>query len=76
MTTRAHKTERFKVDKHVWITIDWDAFIPGTSVFIPVLNVTDVTRRIYGTGRVNTGEIDTRVAVENGIYGVRVWRLK
>jgi hypothetical protein len=44
----------------VRIVVDWDKFKPGASVFIPCINTAKA--------------IDVRV--EDGKYGVRVWRLK
>jgi hypothetical protein len=56
--------------------VNWAKFIVGASVFIPCLDtdaalaeVTMVTKRLRY-------KIRTRVAVDKGVYGLRVWRIK
>ena len=70
-----HRTNRFKVNG-VWYEVDWEKFTPGTSIFVPTLKVSQVRQKLYAAGMLTTGDLETRVTVENGVYGVRVWRVK
>ena len=61
--------------ENVWYELDWAKFKRGTSVFIPCIDENEaraalgqVTRRL----RVN---IATKVVVQDGIKGLRVWRM-
>lgn len=60
----------------VRIVIDWSKFIPGASVFIPCVNTAKAVEDIVKATGVTKKEMTKRVRVEDGKYGVRVWRLK
>lgn len=60
----------------VRIVIDWSKFVPGTSIFIPTINTDKAIEHIRKAARLNKNEIEKRVCIENGKYGVRVWRLQ
>jgi len=60
----------------VRIVIDWSKFVPGTSIFIPTINTDKAVEHVRKAGRLNKNEIEKRVCIENGKYGVRVWRLQ
>ena len=60
----------------VRIAVDWDKFIPGSSVFIPCINTKRAIDHLVKALRIDRGAIEKRVCVENGKYGVRVWRMK
>jgi len=59
----------------VRIVVEWPKFLPGTSVFIPAINTTKAVSHLLKATRLARGDIAKRVCVENGKYGVRVWRL-
>ena len=75
MPKQTHRTNRFKIDD-VWYEVDWDKFTPGTSIFVPTLKTSKVRPKLYQAGQLTTGDLESRVVIENGVYGVRVWRLK
>ena len=55
--------------------INWPEFHPGTSIFIPAV---DTKSAIYAIDRESKRlefEYVHKVVVENGVMGVRVWRL-
>ena len=60
----------------VRIVVDWDKFVPGSSVFIPCINTTKAIDHLSKASRINKKDIEKRVCVEGGKCGVRVWRMK
>ncbi len=60
----------------VRIAIDWGKFVPGSSVFIPAINTNKAVEHLVKAARISKSQIAKRVCIENGKYGVRVWRLK
>jgi hypothetical protein len=60
----------------VRIVIDWSKFLPGTSVFIPAINTNKAVDHLLKAARIDKEDITKRVGIENGKYGVRVWRMK
>jgi hypothetical protein len=60
----------------VRIVIDWSKFKPGASVFIPCINTAKAIEHLTIAANVAKKDIAQRVRVEDGKYGVRVWRLK
>jgi len=59
----------------IQIVVDWDKFLPGASVFVPCINTTAATSQLGKIAAEKDWEIDTRVRIENGNRGVRVWRI-
>ncbi len=57
------------------IAIDWDKFVVGSSVFIPCINTAAAVREVREVGKLETTQVDWRVVIEGGKYGVRVWRV-
>lgn len=57
------------------IAIDWRNFQPGTSFFLPCINrmrtERDIKKEVI---RLKIDNIVSKQVVENGIYGLRVWR--
>ena len=60
----------------VRIIIDWQKFVPGASVFIPTINTTKAINHVVEAANLTKKDIVYRVRIENGKYGVRVWRQK
>lgn len=60
----------------VRIVIDWSRFVPGASVFIPCINTEKAIRHLTKAAEVSSADIVQRIRIEDGKYGVRVWRLK
>jgi hypothetical protein len=55
--------------------INWKAFKKGTSFFIPCLDCPKAKKEILGTTKRLKMEVLTKVVIEEGIRGLRVWRL-
>jgi len=55
--------------------VNWKNFVIGSSFFIPCLDIEGAKATILKTTRRLGYEIKTRVVVEKGISGLRVWRI-
>lgn len=60
----------------VRIVVDWDKFRIDSSVFIPCLNTKEAIRQFRERGKFQASELHEQVLIENGYYGVRIWRIK
>jgi hypothetical protein len=58
----------------VSITIPWDKFEVGDSVFVPCLNTTRCIWQAREQTQKRDFTISTRICVEDGYLGVRIWR--
>lgn len=54
--------------------INWKAFRPGTSIFIPCLNPRTAKAQVIAVTKRLRIKILVRVVIEEGIRGLRVWR--
>lgn len=55
--------------------INWKAFKRGTSMFFPCLDVAKATREVRTVTNRLRFAVVIKSAVEDGIRGLRVWRL-
>jgi hypothetical protein len=60
----------------VRIVIDWDKFVVGTSIFIPCLDTKRAITDIVDASGIPKTDLIQRVRIEEGKYGVRVWRMR
>lgn len=58
------------------IKVNWRKFVPGTSIFIPCINTRLAVRQLLKAAKIENSDVEVRVCVESGRYGVRVWRIK
>ena len=57
------------------LVVEWHKFKPGTSFFIPCVDRTRVQRHIQKeVRRMKIPNVICKQVVENGVYGLRVWR--
>jgi|DEB19_MinimDraft_3_1074340.scaffolds.fasta_scaffold202660_2 hypothetical protein len=56
------------------ILIDWAKFQPGTSFFIPCINRKQVQKFVMSECARLGLDVISKQVVENGVYGLRVWR--
>lgn len=59
----------------VRIIVDWPKFTTGASIFIPAVNTHKAVTHVLEATRLEKQDIKYRVRVEDGMYGVRIWRL-
>jgi hypothetical protein len=57
------------------ISIQWDAFVIGASVFIPAVNVTRLTRQMRAAAKERKMKFHIMERVEGGKLGARFWRV-
>ena len=57
------------------VLIEWDKFHPGTSMFIPCLDRRAMERFITREVVRHHLSVVCKQVVENGVYGLRVWRV-
>jgi len=58
----------------VKIIVDWDKMVVGASVLIPCINNVKARKQLLDIAQRKNWQIETRVRVENGMFGVRMWR--
>jgi hypothetical protein len=56
------------------ITIRWDKFVIGASLFVPCVNTTKAVQQLTTIASNSGQQITTKIVVENDMLGVRVWR--
>lgn len=60
---------------NLYIVVDWDKMTPGTSAFIPCINVIELTRQINDHAQKQGWNMEYHARIESGLWGVRFWRL-
>jgi hypothetical protein len=55
--------------------IDWPKFKPGSSIFIPAVDIPSAVDAIKREAARLEFQFIHKIVVEDGIKGVRVWRL-
>lgn len=55
--------------------INWAAFKPGASFFIPCINHKNALQDITKVLKRLKFKFVTRVVIEDGVQGVRIWRV-
>ena len=55
--------------------IDWPKFQPGSSIFIPAIDTEDALAAMTKESKRLEFEFVHKVVVEDGVKGIRFWRL-
>ena len=56
--------------------IDWSKFKPGRTFFIPCLDLETAKKEVGVVAKRLRYSVDMRGVIENGVKGLRVWRIK
>jgi hypothetical protein len=56
--------------------VNWKNFVVGSSFFIPCLDTEEAKTQVLRTTKRLGYTVKTRVVVEKGIGGLRIWRIK
>jgi len=56
--------------------IDWTKFKPGRTFFLPCLDINAAKTEVKTVCNRLKYKVETRGVIENGIRGLRVWRIK
>ena len=59
----------------VRIIVDWDSMKTGMSVFILCVNTEKAVKQIKNIVQNKRWKVETRVVIEDGKLGVRIWRV-
>lgn len=54
--------------------VNWDAFVPGTSIFLPCLDCVEARKHVAKTMRKLGFRTVDKISIEDGIRGLRIWR--
>lgn len=58
----------------VTISVDWDAMGVDMSVFIPCINTEEAKKQVDKLARKRGWKVKYQPRIEDGKFGVRVWR--
>lgn len=72
---RRKKPKQYLDPDGVVIEIDWNKFLPETSVFIPAINISRLVHQFYSVTNYNRWLVHHTERIEKGKLGVRFWRL-
>jgi hypothetical protein len=67
------RTDDLNPDK-VKITVDWSAMVIGASVFIPCVDNVEAKKQMQKIAADKGWTIETRVRIEDEMFGLRIWR--
>jgi hypothetical protein len=56
--------------------IDWSKFKPGRTFFIPCLDLETAKKEVETVVKRLKYSVEMRGVIENGVKGLRVWRIK
>jgi hypothetical protein len=57
------------------MVVDWKTFEPGSSVFVPCIDMVEAVSQFYEVVQHKGWVCDHRCRVENKMQGVRFWRI-
>lgn len=57
------------------IVIDWGNFPIGSSIFIPAINTTLLIKEMNRIARDKGMQLESRILIDGGKWGVRFWRM-
>lgn len=58
----------------VKIVVDWDVMVVNASVFVPCINNVKARQQLLSIAQRKNWKVEIRIRVENGMFGVRMWR--
>jgi len=58
----------------VRIVVNWESMRIGASVFIPCLNTHKAKEQVNKLSKAKSWQVTTKIAIENGRLGIRIWR--
>lgn len=63
------------LNEGVPVHIEWHLLTPNSSFFIPAIQTTQLARAVRKAATKRGVRLVHKVCVENGLYGVRFWRV-
>ena len=74
MYQKPMKTDDLNPDK-IKIIVDWGKMAVGASVFVPCVDTDKAKAQVNKVAGIKGWTFEMRVRVENGMFGVRIWRI-
>ena len=68
------RTDDLNPDK-VKVIVEWDKMVVGASVFVPCVDTDKAKQQVSKIAEDKGWTIETRVRIENNMFGVRIWRI-
>jgi hypothetical protein len=59
----------------VKVIVSWGDMVIGASVFIPCINTEKAKQQMEKIAEDKSWQVAVRVCIENGMFGVRIWRI-
>ena len=59
----------------VKIIVNWDKMATGSSIFIPCINTEKAKNQLQKVAKAKKYEVSLKIHIENGMWGVRMWRM-
>jgi hypothetical protein len=56
--------------------VDWSKFKPGRTFFVPCLDIEVAKQQVATVTKRLRYSVEMRGVIENGVKGLRVWRIK
>jgi len=56
--------------------VDWAKFKPGRTFFIPCLDTDEAKKAVAKVAKRLRYSVEMKAVIENGVKGLRVWRLR
>ena len=73
MYQKPMKTDDLNPDK-VKVIVEWGGMVVGASVFVPCIDTDKAKKQITKIAEIKGWTFETRVRIENDMFGVRIWR--
>jgi hypothetical protein len=74
MYQKPMKTDDLNPDK-IKVIVAWDTMVIGASVFVPCVDTDKAKQQISKIATLKGWTLETRVRIENDMFGVRIWRI-
>jgi len=59
----------------VKVIVQWDDMVVGASVFIPCIDTEKAKQQVEKVVAAKSWQVETRVRIENKMFGLRIWRI-
>jgi len=56
------------------VTVDWDKMVVGASIFVPCINTEEAKKQVAKIAKTKGWETKVFIRIEDGRFGVRIWR--
>jgi hypothetical protein len=63
------------LNEGVPVRIEWHLLTPGASFFIPAIQTEELARSVRKAASKKGMQLTHKVCVDNGMYGIRFWRI-